>query len=548
MFILFFHALFALTPLCALSRDEIFSAMRRETSRAASELRLEDYPRPYFISLRLTEENSKQVDLREGAVVFSSEETGTRFIPEVRVGAYTFDQSPDTWRGASASEPLVTGADSKVLRHYLWAALDEAYKEACGLYFFKKAKRSSEGEPEYATVDFSKESPKIYGESPALFKSIESYEETLARTSKVLGGDPEVLRSLVRWSFRERKIHFMNSEGAEIFSAQNLASVYLSLYGRSLKGLPLHLTRVFYAAKPEDLPSEEQLNQASLLLKKSYFELYRSSEAQGGLAPCILDPQAAGQLFTAFSQRLEGERQRDPNEPKTFSSKLGEKVLPAFLTLVDDPALGAFQGISLLGSYPFDEEGISPRAVTLIEKGVLKDFLLSRRPVKGMPPQSNGHGRAEAGLSVHGRMGNLIVSSSRELPREKLRSELLALLKKRSLPFGFMVEGLEMSQQDSGTGAHQTFRGAPQRLTLLYPDGREVLVHQGEVVGTPMKLMQSIMATGDDYKVASFLASGASGSVPVSVVSPSLLIEEIELQKGSARPMRQPILESPFKE
>jgi len=73
--------------------------------------------------------------------------------------------------------------------------------------------------------------------------------------------------------------------------------------------------------------------------------------------------------------------------------RLGSRVLPASVSLVDDPGAKDFQGQALLGKYAVDEEGVRAQKVTLVENGNVKNELMSRRPGPDFE-QSNGHGRA----------------------------------------------------------------------------------------------------------------------------------------------------------
>src|SRR5207247_4485970 len=72
---------------------------------------------------------------------------------------------------------------------------------------------------------------------------------------------------------------------------------------------------------------------------------------------------------------------------------LGARVLPAGVSLVDDPSARDFRGTPLIGSYAVDNEGVRAQKVTLVDSGNLKNELMSRRPGPDFN-ESNGHGRA----------------------------------------------------------------------------------------------------------------------------------------------------------
>ncbi len=529
---------------------DIFDPLVAEIKRS-EKLQLEDYPKPYFLSFRVSQYKANEILASGGQILYSAQTGGGYLLPEVRVGNYDFDESPDTWESSQVRGFVWNSDDPKVTRQHLWFVTDGEYKAACNLYNQKKAKRSAEGIPDYVTDDFTREKAMRYSShegatSAGVFSGYST--ETIKRISLLLSQDPRIYYSQIRLSAKFVTVHFVNSEGTEIVYDRPEAVIYFSLSGQSKKGLALEVSKNFYVPDPKQLPTEELLKKEVAQLQDSYFRLWASSEAHGMSGPCLLDAAAASQLMIAFASRLEGERQRDPNEPQTFRDKIGENVLPAFLTLTDDPTMESYKGQKLMGHYIFDEEGVTPQPVALIDQGVLKGFLLSRRPIKGLPLKSNGHGRADPYSSAHARVGNLMISSERKKSDADLRAMLLEEIRNKKLPFGIIIEGLEAFHPESKTGSHQTFRAKPELLYYLYADGHQELVQNGEIVGTPINLMQSILATSDREEVFNLTQEGSGGTIAASVVTPAILVSEIEVQKGSEQPMRLPILKSPLAE
>jgi predicted Zn-dependent protease len=222
-------------------------------------------------------------------------------------------------------------------------------------------------------------------------------------------------------------------------------------------------------------------------------------------------------------------------------------VLPEFLTVFDDPTRRFFGEVPLNGFYLYDEEGQPAQRASLIEKGVLKGFLMGRSPLKDFA-HSNGHGRAQPGLPPVSRQGNLVVESSRQLPPAQLRELLLSEVKKRGKPYGLIFE--EISGGFTNTragGAPQAFKVIPLVVTRVYADGRpDELVRGVDMVGTPLASFEKIVATGDDADVFNGFCGAESGWVPVSAVSPSLLVSDIEVEKKGKHFDRGPILPSPL--
>ena len=153
-------------------------------------------------------------------------------------------------------------------------------------------------------------------------------------------------------------------------------------------------------------------------------------EAYAG--PALLSGRAAAVFFhEVLGHRLEGHRQRDENEGQTFTKQVNQLVLPAFLSVADDPTLKELNGVRLSGNYDFDDEGVPAARVEAVDHGILKNFLMSRMPIDNFS-QSNGHGRRQAGLMPTGRQGNLIVTSANTVNDTELRQRLIAEIKKQA--------------------------------------------------------------------------------------------------------------------
>ncbi|MFC1521845.1 metallopeptidase TldD-related protein [Elusimicrobiota bacterium] len=533
-----------------LGQEDVNDVFQAEIARSMKNLRFKDWPKPYFIELRLIKTETHLLSLRNARKVYENKSEETILVPRVRVGSYKVDETPDSWANTAKTWPIVTPEDQpRIARHYIWQAIDDAYKTSSAMFFEKKAKRSSEGIPDYVTDDFAKQEPIRHVAKSADVKTWEAFEKYSQRAqeiSSLIGTGPRILRSLVNLRAERIEEKTANSEGSSITSNRTQAQLYLSLYGLSDIGLPVHMTKSIYGKTFNELPRSEDLKTSIKVMKEDFFNTLASSEARSGIAPCLLDPAASAQVFLAFIERLEGARQRDPDEPQTFRERIGKKVLPDFISITDDPTATAFKQTALFGHYTLDDEGVRAEKVSLIDKGVLKNFLLSRRPVKGFLARSNGHGRASPQSIAHARAGNLFVTSEKTLKVADMKAMLIQELKTRQLPFGLIISGLKPVGGNQKRGAHQAFRAVPDVLRLVFQDGRQELVHNTEIIATPIRLMESILAAGDDYKAVNMLAGGISGSVPTSVIIPSFLVGEVEVQKGKATKIRQHILKSPL--
>src|SRR5438309_209921 len=264
--------------------------------------------------------------------------------------------------------------------------------------------------------------------------------------------------------------------------------------------------------------------------------------------PALLEPEAAGVLFhEAVGHRLEGERQNDDKDGHTFKGQIGKPILPFFLTILDDPTQRAAGPVSLNGYYRFDDQGVPGQRTALVEKGVLKTFLMSRAPVQGVSPHSNGYGRAAPGRDPVARMSNLIVESSRTMPWPKLKEALIAEVKRQEKPFGLVIRDVTGGNTDTSGYAYQAFKGQPRLVYKVDANtGAETLVRGVEIVGTPLLSINKIIATGEERRVFNGYCGAESGYVPVSTVAPTVLVSEIELQRTRKDTGRSPVLPSPW--
>ena len=256
--------------------------------------------------------------------------------------------------------------------------------------------------------------------------------------------------------------------------------------------------------------------------------------------------RAAAVFFhEVFGHRAEGFRQKDITEGQTFTSKIGEKILPDFISIKDDPTEASLGGQMLLGYYPYDDEGVPAQDVVLVDHGFLKTFLMSRSPLIAIP-HSNGHGRRQLGYVPVARQGNLIVSSSKTMTNAQLRRKLIEMIKQQHLPYGLLIDDIEGGFTFTGRGQPQAFQVTPLVVYRVFADGRpDEMVRGVNIVGTPLVSLTKIVATGDKEEIFNGYCGAESGSVPVSAVAPAILISEMEFAKKETSTDRPPILPPP---
>ena len=246
-----------------------------------------------------------------------------------------------------------------------------------------------------------------------------------------------------------------------------------------------------------------------------------------------------------LGHRVEGHRQKREEEGQTFKKMVNQKVLPETFSVIFDPTVRRRESMDLVGAYRYDNQGVKARRVPVIENGVLKNFLMSRTPIEGFS-RSNGHGRKQAGLAAVARQSNLFVEVTRSHSREELKAMLIDRLEQEDKPFGLYFKDVQGGFTFTGRTTPNMFNVLPVMVYRIYPDGREELVRGVDLIGTPLTAFSKIMAADDQFESFNGICGAESGGVPVSAVSPAVLVSQIEVQKKEKSVERLPILSPPW--
>jgi predicted Zn-dependent protease len=338
----------------------------------------------------------------------------------------------------------------------------------------------------------------------------------------------------------------VSSEGSAIETPSATTRLIMEAQTRAEDGMELLRVETFQAPSPSGLPSEADLTAKIAKMADDLKALKNAPVAEPYDGPALLSGRAAAVFFhEVLGHRLEGHRQRDEEEGQTFTKKVGQEVLPKFLSVTDDPTVHEMAGMKLAGSYDFDNEGVPAKRVEVIKDGILKNFLLSRMPIKDFS-QSNGHGRNQPGLMPTGRQGNLIVTSTQNVPESDMRQKLIDEVKKQNKPYGLYFDDIQGGFTLTQRSLPQAFQVLPVIVYKVYADGRpDELVRGVDIVGTPLAALTRIMMTGDQQHVFNGVCGAESGQVPVSAVAPAMLFSEMEVQKRQHSHDRPPILPAP---
>ncbi|MBI4472602.1 MAG: TldD/PmbA family protein [Acidobacteria bacterium] len=535
----------------------VIQALEEELKRSFELLTKHGDPPPYFISYTVNEIRTIDIDTSLGAIRSSQTDRSRLLDIDVRVGGYQLDNTHQirSQRGVSTgamfSYPVLMPLDDDIdaLRSVVWLETDRRYKAAVERFIQVKANQAIKVAEEDTSADLSRETKQnaVLARASADVSTAE-WEKKLKSYSAIFAKYPEIHEGAAGLSATSTNQYLVNTEGTSL--QHGTSRVRLSIYARTKAddGMDLSRFESFDAHRLDRLPAESVIQQAIDKMVQDLKALRTAPIVEPYTGPAILSGRASGVFFhEIFGHRLEGQRQRNENEGQTFTKRINQSVLPDFISVYDDPTAQRAAGIDLNGHYPFDDDGVPAQRVTVVEKGILKNFLLSRLPVAGFE-RSNGHGRKAPGYRTVGRQANLMVEAAKPVSKAKLREMLIDEAKKQGKEFGLLFEDISGGFTLTGRSSPQSFQVTPIMVYRIYVDGRpDELVRGVDLIGTPLTSFSKIVAADDKPEVFNGFCGAESGFIPVSAVSPSILTTQIEVQKKAKSSERPPILPPPGK-
>lgn len=516
--------------------DPMLKAMQAELEREKQQLVLPGMQRPYFIEYRLDDFSSFEAVANYGALTRKEEGHQRVVRVTVRIGDYKVDSSTGSGDGTVQLAPEDDNPDA--LRYALWTATDEAYKNALRAYSAKLA-TLQQFQSTRVESDFSRQTPVVHIE-PLRKLEIDRQEwiKRIVDASGLYANAPEVHAFADQIQYSTANIRAMtlnryvvNTEGTVLRYGLSGYNNAISVGTQAPDGMRLARDNGSVAATAKELESWPAFRKQVIDDLKSLDDLSKAPlvDAEDYHGPVLFSGDAASDVMNRlFVGNIEADRPELGTSARTrgaYASSYKARVLPEFMSVVDDPLETTFQGRSLLGAYQVDDEGVPAQKVDVVTEGRLDNYLIGREPVRDFP-SSNGHGRAAPGAAAHSRSGVLIFTSNHPVAPEELKQQLLAMAK----------------EQKRDVYAVETMGGeAPRLLYLVHPDGSRQLVRGATFDELDHRSLRSeIRAAGNDPYVNNSL-----GALPQTTIVPSLLFGDIGVKRATEEQQKLPYYPPP---
>jgi TldD protein len=535
----------------AASSDTILAAMAAELDRSKSQLKMDNLSAPYYVEYHVTDVQQFYSEAAFGAIRLT-ETTHTRNLRVVvRVGDYKHDSyGPGGGQGVADSAPLDN--DQTALRRALWLATDRAYKAATQALGSKQASQTQfNGDQGYD--DFAHAEPlQALGPVMKLTVDPKPWNDMLTKATGLFQTDPKLDSLSASARFTVMNKYFVNSEGTVTREGSEVDALTLAASTQATDGMDLERSPYYVASKQSDLPSAEEFQSDAVAMVGTLKSLRDAPVVEEDYdGPVLFAPDAASDVVAALiGANVDGDHPRAGDTARTagaFASSYKSRVLPTFLSATDDPTLTTFQNKSLIGGYQVDDEGVRAQKVSVIQNGILDNYLVSREPIRDFP-QSNGHGRAVGGQAPRASVSNLILTSSEALSPDALKQKLISMCRDQGKPYGYLAETLTVSQ--SITGGGRGGRGGPPSFNVqilpvllyrVYVDGHQELVRGAVFNDLDTRSIRSdIVAAGNDAYV-----SNRNTAIPTTIITPSLLFDELEIRRTDQKNPKLPEYPAP---
>lgn len=519
--------------------EKIIPLLRRDARRALR-MRVRGFPRPFFCSLLLRDTEWFNTWAASGSTYRRRSDRTRNVYCDLRVGSNRYDQvahgglrdNDEERESVSHVTVPIDDRNYEGLRVALWRLTETKFREALSDFSEKEALRISRVDPNRYLHSFVRSRPKvsIRYRRPE-YVDEEYWTKFCKKISKWISRLPSVTSSWVEFDSSQQTKILVNTEGSVIVQHIQVFSLSASLGKLSHEGSTIEQELVLNCATQTEFPDTRHLKAMILKKHQQLLKLLRARTIHSFSGPVLLHPVPAGLLFhEAIGHRLEGSRLLSSGEGQTFKGQLGKRIFNVNVSVRDNPRMRTFGGQKCIGAYDYDDEGTPARNASLIENGVLRGFLTTRAALYRKSFVPTGHARNKKFERPISRMAVTIVEGKDTLSIDQLKSLMIEEINRQGKPFGMIVYETSGGETETTSYDFQAFAGEISYATLLYPDGREECVRGVNFVGTPLQALNNIIAVGDSQEVDNGYCGAESGFIPVTTISPAVLLSNLELQ------------------
>jgi TldD protein len=540
--------------------DVLFTALGDEMKRSTERLKLGTHSLPYFVQYKVLETEMLYLSASCGALTSENTNRYRRLYTDIRVGDYELDSSKESGGGglfgrmSGGGKELPIEDDYAAIRHEVWLAGDSTYKDAIEQFEAKKARLKSRPEAD-RLPEMTKEKPVVFIK-PALHLKAdkEKWTKVTKDLSAIFLKYPEIDNAVVHFSVQVANAWLVNNEGFKHRDGhvQTMLSVIAKI--RSKDGQSYSDVEFVACETPEDMPDYATLEGKVNKLVKRLKRVADAPLVTNYSGPMLFEPEASSSLMHGSLQKLLGGAHDVSGgsyyADHPFKNKLGQRVGARIVTIVDDPYATEFRGKKVFGNYEVDDDGVPAEKLTLVEKGVLKTLCSSRRPTRGVV-KSNGHsGDGSGTVSI------MFVSTEPSMNAKQMKKKLIDLGKEQGYDQVYIVRSVARFPSwmlNLGSSLSNIFSSFGGGLTL-YPteiyrvsvkNGKEELVRGASVSVQPDHILRDLVAGGND-ETASLVAQGPTSAS--SIVTPSIILRDVDIKEPSKESEKLPIVPSPVKE
>jgi predicted Zn-dependent protease len=549
--------------------DPLLQALHDEMERSRK-LTITNLEPPYFVQYVVDDADTFSVAATLGGLVSRRRSRFRSPEVQVRVGDYKSDNTNFAGGMFGGSrydlDTFPIDNDYMAMRRHLWLQSDSAYKGAVEALSRKRAALRNITQNEQLN-DFAHAEPlRRLGQIRPLSIDEDAWADRVRALSAVFNRFPDVKYSAVELEASDGGYYVVNSEGTEVREPERVTFVRARALAQAADGSSMRDAVTIHAMDPARMPAQAELEREMAALAGNVTALARAPKGEDYNGPVLFEGMAGAQILAevlgrnlAAVRRPVGGRGGASGDSE-LDGRMGARVLPESFDVTDDPTVKDWRGRPLFGSYGVDREGVAPKPLRLVEKGVLKGYLLTRQPVRGFEG-SNGHGRLPGGSGATAAIGNLFVSSSEAVPAAELKKKLIQLIQARGKDYGIIVRKMDFPSSGSIDEVRRMISasqgGRPVSMPILvykvFPDGREEMVRGLRFRGLNVRSLKDILAAGDDAQPFDFMDSAAvfaligasSFTSEACVVAPSILIDDLELHPVEEELPKLPIVPAP---